>query len=159
MDGWGLGQIPEADAIRAANTPFVDSLYQRYPHSQLMTCGEWVGLPSGQMGNSEVGHLNIGAGRIVYQELERINVAFRNGSFEANPKVETLISYCETKQKPLHLIGLLSDGGVHSHLDHLIPPQSFDYHLRNVAHIRRNFPRRTFLKLVIGLYQMLLNFI
>lgn len=118
MDGWGLGQIPEADAIRAANTPFVDSLYQRYPHSQLMTCGEWVGLPSGQMGNSEVGHLNIGAGRIVYQELERINVAFRNGSFEANPTVETLISYCETKQKPLHLIGLLSDGGVHSHIEH-----------------------------------------
>ncbi|MBL7773766.1 MAG: 2,3-bisphosphoglycerate-independent phosphoglycerate mutase [Chitinophagaceae bacterium] len=118
MDGWGLGQIPEADAIRAANTPFVDSLYQRYPHSQLMTCGECVGLPSGQMGNSEVGHLNIGAGRIVYQELERINVAFRKGSFEANPTVETLISYCETKQKPLHLIGLLSDGGVHSHIEH-----------------------------------------
>ncbi len=72
MDGWGLGQVPAADAIRAANTPFVDSLYQRYPNTTLTTCGEVVGLPDGQMGNSEVGHLNLGAGRIVYQELQRI---------------------------------------------------------------------------------------
>ena len=85
MDGWGLGKIETADAIRHAKTPFVSSLYAKYPNSTLVTCGEAVGLPDGQMGNSEVGHLNIGAGRIVYQELQRINVAIRDGSFAKNP--------------------------------------------------------------------------
>ena len=84
MDGWGLGQVPESDAIRAANTPFVDSLYSKYPNTTLTTFGELVGLPEGQMGNSEVGHLNLGAGRIVYQELQRINVAIRDGLFSQN---------------------------------------------------------------------------
>jgi len=78
MDGWGLGQKKESDAIQNAKTPFVSSLYQKYPHSTLVTCGRAVGLPEGQMGNSEVGHLNLGAGRVVYQELERINVAIEN---------------------------------------------------------------------------------
>src|SRR4026209_2364127 len=88
MDGWGLGKVASADAIKNARTPFVSSLYSKYPHSTLVTCGEAVGLPEGQMGNSEVGHLNLGAGRIVYQELERINVAIKNGSFQKN---ETLL--------------------------------------------------------------------
>src|SRR5881275_709330 len=84
MDGWGLGKVKSADAIQAAHTPFVSSLYQKYPHTTLTTCGEAVGLPEGQMGNSEVGHLNLGAGRIVYQELQRINVAIRDGEFFKN---------------------------------------------------------------------------
>src|SRR6476619_2718890 len=82
MDGWGLGKVKYADAIQNANVPFVNSLYSKYPNSTLITCGENVGLPEGQMGNSEVGHLNIGAGRIVYQELQRINVAIKDGSFQ-----------------------------------------------------------------------------
>src|SRR5205085_5982345 len=85
MDGWGLGKVKSSDAIQHANVPFVSSLYSKYPNSTLITCGEDVGLPEGQMGNSEVGHLNLGAGRIVYQELQRINVAIRNGSFNQNP--------------------------------------------------------------------------
>src|SRR3954471_6166173 len=85
MDGWGLGKVKSADAIQNAKTPFVSSLYSKYPNTTLVTCGEAVGLPEGQMGNSEVGHLNLGAGRIVYQELQRINVAIRDGSFFTNP--------------------------------------------------------------------------
>src|SRR4029079_6738634 len=84
MDGWGLGKVKSADAIQNANVPFVSSLYSQYPNTTLITCGEAVGLPEGQMGNSEVGHLNLGAGRIVYQELQRINVAIRDGSFLQN---------------------------------------------------------------------------
>jgi 2,3-bisphosphoglycerate-independent phosphoglycerate mutase len=119
MDGWGLGKVEKADAIRAANTPFVDSLYSQYPNTTLVTCGEEVGLPEGQMGNSEVGHLNLGAGRIVYQELQRINVAVRSGELAANPGLMALIEYAKTAGKPLHLLGLVSDGGVHSHINHL----------------------------------------
>lgn len=119
MDGWGIGQVPDADAIRAANTPFVDSLYQKYPNTTLITCGEAVGLPEGQMGNSEVGHLNLGAGRIVYQELQRINVAIKDKSFFSNPVLLRAINTAITKNKPLHLLGLVSSGGVHSHIDHL----------------------------------------
>ncbi len=119
MDGWGIGQDKSADAIQQANTPFVDSLYQHYPHTTLVTCGEAVGLPDGQMGNSEVGHLNLGAGRVVYQELQRINVAVRDGSFAANPVLLKSIRYARANHKPLHLIGLVSDGGVHSHINHL----------------------------------------
>ena len=84
MDGWGLGKVASADAIQHANTPFVSSLYAKYPNTTLTTCGEAVGLPEGQMGNSEVGHLNLGAGRIVYQELQRINVGVKDGSFAKN---------------------------------------------------------------------------
>ncbi|HVG40679.1 MAG TPA: 2,3-bisphosphoglycerate-independent phosphoglycerate mutase, partial [Chitinophagaceae bacterium] len=119
MDGWGLGQVPASDAIQAANTPFVDSLYQKYPNAALTTCGEAVGLPEGQMGNSEVGHLNLGAGRVVYQELQRINVAIKEGLFESNKALLAAIYYAKENKKPLHLIGLVSDGGVHSHINHL----------------------------------------
>ena len=119
MDGWGLGQKKESDAIQNADTPFVHSLYDKYPHSTLVTYGKAVGLPEGQMGNSEVGHLNLGAGRIVYQELERINVAIENGEFETNPVLLHSINYAKENERPLHLIGLVSNGGVHSHIDHL----------------------------------------
>src|SRR6185312_6605857 len=119
MDGWGLGKVEGADAIRQARTPFVDSLYAKYPNSTLVTCGEAVGLPDGQMGNSEVGHLNIGAGRIVYQELQRINVAVRDGSFAQNPVMLEAIRSAKNNNKKLHLLGLVSDGGVHSHINHL----------------------------------------
>ena len=119
MDGWGLGKIQSADAIQHAKTPFVSSLYSKYPHSTLVTCGEAVGLPNGQMGNSEVGHLNIGAGRVVYQELQRINVAIRDGSFAKNPVLLRALRIAKTENKKLHLIGLVSDGGVHSHINHL----------------------------------------
>ncbi len=119
MDGWGLGKIKSSDAIQNANVPFVSSLYSKYPNTTLVTCGEAVGLPAGQMGNSEVGHLNLGAGRIVYQELERINVAIRNGEFKKNEALLNTIQYAKNNNKPLHLMGLVSDGGVHSHIEHL----------------------------------------
>jgi 2,3-bisphosphoglycerate-independent phosphoglycerate mutase len=119
MDGWGLGQKKESDAIQNAKTPFVSSLYDKYPHTTLITCGRAVGLPEGQMGNSEVGHLNLGAGRIVYQELERINVAIENGEFAKNPALLQSINYAKDNNRPLHLMGLVSNGGVHSHINHL----------------------------------------
>ncbi|HVG14357.1 MAG TPA: 2,3-bisphosphoglycerate-independent phosphoglycerate mutase [Chitinophagaceae bacterium] len=119
MDGWGLGQSKAADAIQNANVPFVSSLYQKYPNTTLMTCGEAVGLPEGQMGNSEVGHLNIGAGRVVYQELQRINVAIREGFLAENKQLLASIYYALENNKALHLMGLVSDGGVHSHINHV----------------------------------------
>lgn len=119
MDGWGLGAVKSSDAIQHARTPFVSSLYNKYPNTTLVTCGEAVGLPEGQMGNSEVGHLNLGAGRIVYQELERINVAIRNKTLYQNPAILQAIDYCKKNNKTLHLMGLVSDGGVHSHINHL----------------------------------------
>ncbi|QEC40923.1 2,3-bisphosphoglycerate-independent phosphoglycerate mutase [Pseudobacter ginsenosidimutans] len=119
MDGWGLGKVQASDAIQHANVPFVSSLYNKYPHTTLVTCGEQVGLPDGQMGNSEVGHLNLGAGRIVYQELQRINVAIRDGELQQHPALINSIRYALDNKKPLHLLGLVSDGGVHSHIDHL----------------------------------------
>jgi 2,3-bisphosphoglycerate-independent phosphoglycerate mutase len=119
MDGWGLGKVKTADAVQNANVPFVSSLYHNYPNATLVTCGEQVGLPEGQMGNSEVGHLNLGAGRIVYQELQRINVAIRNGEFSKNEHLLAAIRFAKTNNKPLHLLGLVSDGGVHSHTSHV----------------------------------------
>ncbi len=119
MDGWGLGKIKSSDAIQNANVPFVSSLYQQYPNNTLITCGELVGLPDGQMGNSEVGHLNLGAGRIVYQELQRINVAIKTGEFQQNLVLLNAIDYAITNNKTLHLMGLVSDGGVHSHINHV----------------------------------------
>jgi 2,3-bisphosphoglycerate-independent phosphoglycerate mutase len=119
MDGWGHGKVKAADAIANANVPFVRGLYDKYPNTELITCGEDVGLPEGQMGNSEVGHLNIGAGRIVYQELQRINVAVRDGLLEQNKVLQACFSYAKANNKTLHLIGLVSDGGVHSHIEHL----------------------------------------
>ena len=119
MDGWGLGKVKKSDAIQHAHVPFVTSLYHQYPNTRLITCGEAVGLPDGQMGNSEVGHLNLGAGRVVYQELQRINVGIRDNSFQQHPKLLAAIEYAASKQKTLHLMGLVSDGGVHSHINHL----------------------------------------
>jgi 2,3-bisphosphoglycerate-independent phosphoglycerate mutase len=120
MDGWGLGRVKTADAIRNARVPFVSSLYSAYPNTTLVTYGEEVGLPQGQMGNSEVGHLNLGAGRIVNQELQRINVAVRDGSFGRNAALLAAIRGARTAGKPMHLLGLVSDGGVHSHIRHLM---------------------------------------
>jgi len=119
MDGWGLGKVASSDAIQHAKTPFVNSLYKKYPNTTLVTCGEAVGLPDGQMGNSEVGHLNLGAGRIVYQELQRINVAVRDGSFAKNEVLLNSIKYAKANNKAFHLLGLVSNGGVHSHINHL----------------------------------------
>jgi 2,3-bisphosphoglycerate-independent phosphoglycerate mutase len=119
MDGWGLGKVASSDAIKNADTPFTNSLYTKYPNTTLITCGEAVGLPDGQMGNSEVGHLNLGAGRVVYQELQRINVAVRDGSFAKNEIFLQAMQYAKANNKPLHLLGLVSDGGVHSHINHL----------------------------------------
>ncbi|MBX3252947.1 MAG: 2,3-bisphosphoglycerate-independent phosphoglycerate mutase [Chitinophagaceae bacterium] len=119
MDGWGLGNVKSSDAIQHAKTPFVSSLYNKYPHTTLITCGEDVGLPDGQMGNSEVGHLNLGAGRIVYQELQRINVAIRTGELAQNKTLLNAIQYAKENNRSLHLLGLVSDGGVHSHINHL----------------------------------------
>jgi len=119
MDGWGLGLVPASDAIQQAKVPFVTSLYKTYPNTTLVTCGEAVGLPDGQMGNSEVGHLNLGAGRIVYQELQRINVAIKTGELASNHTLLAAIDYAKQNNKPLHLLGLVSDGGVHSHTRHL----------------------------------------
>ncbi len=120
MDGWGIGAKQSADAIKAANTPFVDSLYTKYPNTTLITCGNAVGLPEGQMGNSEVGHLNLGAGRIVYQELERINVAVKNKTLNKEPNLLAAIAHAKNNNTALHLMGLVSDGGVHSHIQHLM---------------------------------------
>jgi 2,3-bisphosphoglycerate-independent phosphoglycerate mutase len=128
MDGWGLGKTSSSDAIQQANTPFVDSLYAQYPNTTLVTCGEAVGLPEGQMGNSEVGHLNLGAGRIVYQELQRIQVAIKDGSFAKNQTLNDAIDYAIRENKKLHLLGLVSDGGVHSHTDHLKAITSLCHH-------------------------------
>src|SRR5690349_2221738 len=101
MDGWGLGKVASSDAIQHAKTPFVSALYAKYPNTTLTTCGEAVGLPEGQMGNSEVGHLNLGAGRIVYQELQRINVAIRDGSFAQNQVLLKAINKAKSDRKPL----------------------------------------------------------
>ena len=119
MDGWGLGKVASSDAIQNADVPFTRSLYSKYPNTTLITCGEAVGLPDGQMGNSEVGHLNLGAGRVVYQELQRINVAVRDGSFVKNEILLQSIYFAKKNNKPLHLLGLVSNGGVHSHINHL----------------------------------------
>jgi 2,3-bisphosphoglycerate-independent phosphoglycerate mutase len=119
LDGWGIGQIEKADAIKAANTPFYDLLIKQYPNSSLVTYGNAVGLPDGQFGNSEVGHLNLGAGRVVFQDLGLIDQAFKAGLLKENSEFIELISYCENQNKPIHIIGLVSDGGVHSHINHL----------------------------------------
>ena len=119
MDGWGIAKNPKVSAVDAAQTPFYDSALISQPHSRLHASEQLVGLPAGQMGNSEVGHMNIGAGRIVYQDLIRIGLAIESGEIAKNNGFEELVSYCQTNQKPLHLLGLLSDGGVHSHIDHL----------------------------------------
>jgi len=119
LDGWGITQDPKVSAIAQANTPFIDSLYDKYAHAKLYTSGENVGLPEGQMGNSEVGHMNLGAGRIVYQDLVKINKAIQDGSFFENKVLKDAFEYAKKNHKAVHLLGLLSDGGVHSHIKHL----------------------------------------
>ena len=119
LDGWGIGKHGEGDVIFNTPTPYLDYLNAVSPHSQLQASGEDVGLPDGQMGNSEVGHLNIGAGRIVYQDLVKINRACKDGSILKNPEIVNAYSYAQKTGKKLHLMGLTSDGGVHSSLDHL----------------------------------------
>jgi len=119
LDGWGIGDGSKSDAIANATTPFIDSLYEQYPHSTLRTSGQNVGLPEGQMGNSEVGHLNIGAGRIVYQDLELINKAIREKTIDKNPELLKAFDYAKKNKKAVHLIGLVSEGGVHSSQTHL----------------------------------------
>ncbi len=119
LDGWGIGDKSKADIIYNTPTPYWDSLIKNYPHSQLQASGESVGLPDGQMGNSEVGHLNIGAGRIVYQDLVKINLACRNNSILDNPTIVNAFTYAKENNKSVHFLGLVSDGGVHSSLEHL----------------------------------------
>ena len=119
LDGWGIGKHDHANAIYEAKTPYWDSLLQKYPHSQLQASGEFVGLPDGQMGNSEVGHLNIGAGRVVYHDLVKINKAIKSGSILENPEVKSAFEYAKQSGKAMHFMGLTSTGGVHSSLDHL----------------------------------------
>ena len=119
LDGWGLGDKTQRDVISQTQTPYWDSLLKTYPYSQLQASGENVGLPDGQMGNSEVGHLNIGAGRVVYQDLVKINIACRDNSILENPGIKKAYSYAKENNKQIHLIGLVSDGGVHSSLEHL----------------------------------------
>jgi 2,3-bisphosphoglycerate-independent phosphoglycerate mutase len=119
LDGWGIGRNDSSNAIYVAHTPFADHLNKTYPHAQLRTDGENVGLPDGQMGNSEVGHMNIGAGRVVYQDLVKINIAVRDKSFHENEVLKAAIAKAKSTNCKLHFIGLVSDGGVHSHIDHL----------------------------------------
>ncbi|MBI5417432.1 2,3-bisphosphoglycerate-independent phosphoglycerate mutase [Candidatus Poribacteria bacterium] len=119
MDGWGINRKKEGNAIKLAKTPYIDSLLEKYPNARLKASGEDVGLPDNQMGNSEVGHLNLGAGRIVYQPLTRISLEIRKGSFFNNPVLEKSIFHAKKNNSALHLMGLLSDGGVHSHIEHL----------------------------------------
>ncbi len=119
LDGWGIAKNKKVSAVDAAKTPYINSLYDKYPHSKLEASGLAVGLPAGQMGNSEVGHMNIGAGRVVYQDLVRINKAVEEKELDQNPVLLDALRHAKANNKSLHLIGLLSDGGVHSHIEHL----------------------------------------
>ncbi|WP_268033442.1 2,3-bisphosphoglycerate-independent phosphoglycerate mutase [Algoriphagus sp. PAP.12] len=119
LDGWGIATNPAVSAIDKAKTPFVDSLYTKYPHAKLEASGLAVGLPAGQMGNSEVGHMNIGAGRIVYQDLVKINQAVANGELNEHPVLKEAFAKVKANGKKAHFIGLVSDGGVHAHINHL----------------------------------------
>jgi 2,3-bisphosphoglycerate-independent phosphoglycerate mutase len=119
LDGWGKSPDPKVSAIEKANTPFIDSLYTKYPDADLHTDGMNVGLPEGQMGNSEVGHMNLGAGRIVYQDLAKINKAVKEDTLKNETVLKDAFDYAKTNNKPVHFLGLVSDGGVHSHIDHL----------------------------------------
>lgn len=119
LDGWGIPQDSEASAIAKARTPYMDSLFEKYPNAVLRTDGMNVGLPEGQMGNSEVGHMNLGAGRIVYQDLAKINMAVDKHTLGNEPVLKEAFQYAKTNNKPIHFMGLVSDGGVHSHIKHL----------------------------------------
>ncbi|MFT6731397.1 MAG: 2,3-bisphosphoglycerate-independent phosphoglycerate mutase, partial [Glaciecola sp.] len=119
LDGWGMSPDPKVSAIDNAKTPFIDSLYDKYSHATLRTDGLHVGLPEGQMGNSEVGHMNLGAGRIVYQDLVKINLAVKNDTLKDEQTLVSAFQYAKDNNKPVHFLGLVSDGGVHSHINHL----------------------------------------
>lgn len=119
LDGWGIGDKTKSDVIFSTHPRYINSLSEAYPHAQLLTDGENVGLPTGQMGNSEVGHQNIGAGRIIYQDLVKINIAIRDNSIAKNPQIVAAFDYAKANGKAVHFMGLVSDGGVHSSLDHL----------------------------------------
>lgn len=119
LDGWGIGNHSKGDVIYSTPTPYWDYLLKTYPHSELQASGENVGLPDGQMGNSEVGHLNIGAGRVLYQDLVKINKAIKDGTIAENPEVKSAFTYAKEHGKAIHFMGLTSDGGVHSSLEHL----------------------------------------
>ena len=136
LDGWGIGAKDDSDGVFLAKTPFFDNLINQYPNAHLTTFGKEVGLPDGQMGNSEVGHLNIGAGRIVYQDLLRINNAIEDGSFFKNPQLLKAIQTATNNKSAIHLMGLVSDGGVHSSLDHLLSLCSF---------LKENFSGRVYI--------------
>ncbi|WP_276165710.1 2,3-bisphosphoglycerate-independent phosphoglycerate mutase [Zobellia alginiliquefaciens] len=119
LDGWGKSPNPKVSAIDNANTPFVDSLYKDYPNANLLTDGMNVGLPEGQMGNSEVGHMNLGAGRIVYQDLAKINLAVKENTLKDEKALREAFTYAKENNKPVHFLGLVSNGGVHSHINHI----------------------------------------
>ena len=119
LDGWGIGNGSKSDVISQGETPFIDSLYQKYPNAKLQASGQNVGLPDGQMGNSEVGHMNIGAGRVVYQDLVKINKAVEENSLKDNPVLKEAFEYAQNNNKKVHFLGLVSDGGVHSSQEHL----------------------------------------
>jgi len=134
LDGWGIGNKSKSDVIFSTPTPNMDRLLAKYPHSQLLTSGENVGLPDGQMGNSEVGHLNIGAGRVLYQDLVKINKAIRENTIASNPEIVKAFTYAKEKNKSVHFIGLIGDGGVHAMTGHLLKlcDLTKDYDLKNV---------------------------
>ena len=134
LDGWGKSPDPKVSAIDNANVPFINSLYDNYPSAQLRTDGLNVGLPEGQMGNSEVGHMNLGAGRIVYQDLAKINLAVANNTLAKEPVLIDAFTYAKDNNKKVHFLGLVSDGGVHSHTSHLrgLITASQEYGLENV---------------------------
>ena len=134
LDGWGKSPDPKVSAIDNAQTPFIDSLYTKYPSASLRTDGLHVGLPEGQMGNSEVGHMNLGAGRIVYQDLVKINLAVKNKTLREEQVLKNAFEYAKTNNKNVHFLGLVSDGGVHSHINHLfgLINAANDYGLKDV---------------------------
>ncbi|AYN66956.1 2,3-bisphosphoglycerate-independent phosphoglycerate mutase [Euzebyella marina] len=134
LDGWGKSPDPKVSAIDNANTPFVDSLYKNYANANLLTDGMNVGLPEGQMGNSEVGHMNLGAGRIVYQDLAKINLAVKENTLKDEKVLQEAFSYAKQNNKAVHFLGLVSNGGVHSHINHLkgLIDAGYDYGLQNM---------------------------
>ncbi|WP_237274368.1 2,3-bisphosphoglycerate-independent phosphoglycerate mutase [Tenacibaculum ovolyticum] len=134
LDGWGITQDPKVSAIYNAKTPFINSLYDKFPHAELRTDGEHVGLPEGQMGNSEVGHMNLGAGRIVYQNLAKINKAVKDGTLAQETELLNAFEYAKKNNKNVHFLGLVSNGGIHSHIDHLkgLLTTANEHNLKNV---------------------------
>ena len=134
LDGWGITQNPNVSAIFNAKTPYINSLYDTFPSSELRTDGEHVGLPDGQMGNSEVGHMNLGAGRIVYQNLAKINIAVREGKLSKEEELLNAFKYARDHQKNVHLLGLVSNGGIHSHINHVkgLLSAANDHEVKNV---------------------------